>query len=117
MVDFLVKYEAVKGQIMSFKTSYGIVAAVAAYVFAAAIAQENYAGRLPPGSSRRFAEKFLAPLVARLDGLAERAKPEMSDAEVEAFSAADLSALVDVKFEVARRRHDWLEKRISAVCE
>ena len=89
MVDFLVKYEAVKGQIMSFKTSYGIVAAVAAYVFAAAIAQENYAGRLPPGSSRRFAEKFLAPLVARLDGLAARAKPEMSDAEVEAFSDAD----------------------------
>ena len=61
-----------------------------------------------------FYEKSLAPLVARLDGLVERAKPEMSDAEVEAFSAADLSALVDVKFEVARRRRDWLESKTIA---
>ena len=56
----------------------------------------------------------LAPFVARLDALAERAKPEMSDLEVEAFSDADLSALLDVKFEVARRRQRWLEAKIVA---
>jgi hypothetical protein len=61
-----------------------------------------------------FYEKSLAPLVARLDALAERAKPEMSDPEVEAFSDADLVALLDVKFEVARRRQRWLEAKIVA---
>ena len=59
----------------------------------------------------------LAPLAARLDELAGRARPEMSDAAVEAFSDADLSALLDVKFEVARRRQRWLEERISGCCE
>ena len=59
-----------------------------------------------------FYENSLGPLVARLDSLAERARPEMSDAEVASFSDADLSALLDVRFEVARRRHDWLEARI-----
>lgn len=57
-----------------------------------------------------FYERGLKPLVARLDALAERARPEMSDAEAASFSDADLSALLDVKFEVARRRRDWLEE-------
>ena len=64
-----------------------------------------------------FYEKSLEPLVARLDAIAGRARPEMSDAAVEAFSDADLSALLDVKFEVARRRQRWLEERISGCCE
>ena len=61
-----------------------------------------------------FYEKSLAPLVDRLDAIAGCAKPEMSDAAVEAFSDADLSALLDVKFEVERRRRDWLEAKTVA---
>ena len=68
--------------------------------------RDPYVGDAP------FYEKCLAPLVNRLDSLSDRAKPQMTDAEVDAFSDDDLSALVNVKFEVARRRHRWLEERI-----
>ena len=93
-----------------------ICAAAAAYRREKAV-EQHYDGSLswwedPHVGDAVFYEKSLAPFVARLDALAERAKPEMSDAEVASFSDADLSALLDVRFEVSRRRHDWLEARV-----
>ena len=81
--------------------------------------EQHYDGSLswwedPHVGDAEFYEKSIAPLVARLDALAERAKPEMPDAAVEAFSDTDLSALLDVKLEVARRRQRWLEAKIVA---
>ena len=95
-----------------------ICAAVAAYRREKTV-EQHYDGSLswwedPHVGDAEFYEKSITPLVARLDALAERAKPEMPDAAVEAFSDADLSALLDVKFEVARRRQRWLEAKIVA---
>ena len=59
-----------------------------------------------------FYDKCLKPIVAELDAVAARVKSEMSDAEVREVSAKYLSRFLNVRFEVARLRTQYLDGQL-----